>query len=75
MHREAMSLQNADEANDEIVALFDKMLSSLCPSLPLMKIPFLAKTRIITFYIEETQGKKVLEVALKNVTGATSSAE
>lgn len=63
------------DADAEIVALFDKMLIQLCPSLPLDSIPFLAKSKIITFYIEETAGKKVLEVALREQIGATSSAE
>ena len=58
----------------EIVTLFDKMLIQLCPSLPLDSIPFLAKSRIITFYIEETAGKKALEVALSQMTGVTPSA-
>lgn len=59
----------------EIAALFDKMLAQLCPSLPLDSIPFLAKSRIITFYIGETAGKKALEVALNQQIGATPSAD
>jgi hypothetical protein len=76
---ELQRLKNANAADKSIDAkieqLFDKMLSTLCAKLPLKEIPFLGKTRIITFYIEETQGKKALEVALtQQVTGATSLA-
>jgi hypothetical protein len=82
MQKDASELQRlknenaADKSIDaKIEQLFDKMLSTLCAKLPLKEIPFLGKTRIITFYIEETQGKKALEVALtQQVTGATSLA-
>lgn len=68
------NLNKADKSIDKkIEDLFDKMLSTLCVKLPLKEIPFLGKTRIITFYIEETQGKKALEVALAPI-GATPSA-
>ena len=67
--------QSAVNSDQQISELFDKMLKCLCPQLPVDDIPFLAKTRIITFYIEETQGKKALEVALSQQIGATSSAE
>ena len=68
-----MSDQQSPEADAEISALFDEILSALCKDLPLGDMPFLAKTRIITFYIEETQGKKALEEALMNQPiGATS---
>ena len=61
------------DADAEIEALFDGMLKVLCAELPLDRMPFLAKTRIITFYIEEMQGKKVLEeVLMKAPIGATS---
>jgi len=78
---ELQRLKNAAKKNDhsidkKIEQLFDKMLSTLCAKLPLAEIPFLAKTRIITFYIEETQGKKALEVALnQQMIGATPSAD
>jgi hypothetical protein len=66
-------MQNAEGSDAEIEALFDEMLAVLCKELPLATMPFLAKTRIITFYIEETQGKKALEEALmKPPIGATS---
>ena len=80
MQKDASELQRLKNANKDdksidgkIEALFDKMLSTLCAKLPLKEIPFLGKTRIITFYIEETQGKKALEVALDRI-GATPSA-
>ena len=80
MQKDASELQRLKNANKDdksidgkIEALFDKMLSTLCAKLPLKDIPFLGKTRIITFYIEETQGKKALEVALDRI-GATPSA-
>lgn len=73
----ARSLQTEDEIDEErsqkIESLFDEMLRSLCSDLPLENIPFMGKMRIITFYIEETQGKKVLEAALRSLTGETSS--
>lgn len=79
MQKDASELQRLKNANKEdksidkkIEDLFDKMLSTLCVKLPLKEIPFLGKTRIITFYIEETQGKKALEVALAPI-GATPS--
>lgn len=81
MQKDASELQRLKNANKDdksidgkIEALFDKMLSTLCAKLPLKEIPFLGKTRIITFYIEETQGKKALEVAMRQATGATSLA-
>lgn len=80
MQKDANELQRLKNANKDdksidkkIEDLFDKMLSTLCTKLPLKEIPFLGKTRIITFYIEETQGKKALEVALAPI-GATPSA-
>ena len=80
MQKDASELQRLKNANKDdkgidkkIEDLFDKMLSTLCAKLPLKDIPFLGKTRIITFYIEETQGKKALEVALDRI-GATPSA-
>ena len=80
MQKDASELQRLKNANKndkgidkKIEDLFDKMLSTLCAKLPLKDIPFLGKTRIITFYIEETQGKKALEVALDRI-GATPSA-
>lgn len=74
MHKESLELSQVEGNEDRVVALFDKMLEALCPSLPLAEMPFLAKTRIITFYIEETEGKKALEVALVEQIGATPSA-
>lgn len=69
----AESANLGEEQEREISALFDEMLRALCSELPLDSMPFLAKTRIITFYIEETQGKKALEEALmKQPIGATS---
>jgi hypothetical protein len=79
MQRKAMSLQNisADDFSDEdaekLEELFDDMLKVLCKNLPLTEMPFLAKTNIIMFYVEETQPKNALKTALKK-TGVTSSA-
>lgn len=63
-----------EEQDTKIEQLFDEMLSTLCKDLPLNEMPFLAKMRIITFYIEETQGKKALEEAMMQAApiGATS---
>ena len=63
----------AEEDATDMEKLFDEILKMLCKELPLKEIPFNGKMAIMRFYIEETQGKKALEVALANLTGATSS--
>jgi hypothetical protein len=58
----------------ELDKLFDEMLAILCPELPLAEMTSVQKIRTIVFYVEETQGKKVLEAALgSHLTGATPS--
>lgn len=77
MQMRANVLQNAegtDEQADEVEKLLNEMLKMLCAELPVETIPFMAKTRVMGFYIEETQGKKALETALSNATGEKSSA-
>jgi hypothetical protein len=59
---------DADELND----LMKEMLQILCAELPLGEMPFLMRLRVLTFYIEETQGKNVLKTVAK-LTGAKSS--
>lgn len=57
-----------------IESTMEEMLSILCSTLPLNEMSFMEKTRVLTYYIEETQGKKVTDLALKKVrTGARSS--
>lgn len=70
---ERMRQENNTASDADIVALFDGMLGMLCKDLPLDILPFLAKVRIITFYIEETQGKKNMEAVLSQAIGATPS--
>jgi hypothetical protein len=78
LQKRASALQRAgegmtDKQSEDVEALFDDMLAILCKDLPLATMPFIKKMRIITFYIEETQGKKALETALNKVTGAKRS--
>jgi hypothetical protein len=63
-----------DESAEEIETLFDDMLKILCADLPLQDMQFVHKMRVLTFYIEETQGKKALETALSQAIGEKSSA-
>ena len=58
----------------ELEELFNEMLRTLCPELPLAEMNTMQKIRTIVFYMEETQGKKILEKALGNLSiGATPS--
>lgn len=74
----AGKLQMKDDMDDAsakgIEKLIDDMLKLLCKDLPLQDMKFMVKMRVLTYYIEETQGKKALETALNKVTGASSSA-
>ena len=74
----AGKIQNAESIDEasamQIEEVFNDMLKILCPKIPLEEMTFLMKTRIVTFYIEETQGKNALETALMKATGATPSA-
>lgn len=75
----AGKLQMKDDMDDAsakgIEKLVDDMLKILCKDLPLQDMKFMVKMRVLTYYIEETQGKKALETALNKVTGARSSAD
>lgn len=62
-----------EEQAVEIDELFSKMIRILCADFPVGETPFLAKMRIIQFYMEQTQGKKAMETALKTLTGEMSS--
>jgi len=57
----------------ELESLVNESLKLLCSELPVETIPFGRRMQILTFYSEETQGKKALEVALSELTGATPS--
>lgn len=74
----ASKLQMKEDMDDasarQIEKLIDDMLSLLCKDLPLQDMTFVVKMRILTYYIEETQGKKALETALSKVTGLKRSA-
>jgi hypothetical protein len=74
----AGKLQMKDDMDDasakQIEKLIDDMLKLLCKELPLQDMKFMVKMRVLTYYIEETQGKKALETALSKVTGVKSSA-
>lgn len=74
----AGKLQMKDDMDDasakQVEKLIDDMLKLLCKELPLQDMKFMVKMRVLTYYIEETQGKKALETALSKVTGARSSA-
>lgn len=74
----AGKLQMKDDMDDasakQVEKLIDDMLKLLCKELPLQDMKFMVKMRVLTYYIEETQGKKALETALSKVTGAKSSA-
>lgn len=65
-----------DQQADQVSEALNNMLTILCADLPVDEMTFMEKTRVLQFYIEETQGKKVMELALKKVnqpTGARSS--
>ena len=79
MYQEASELQSTgdeltDKQIDQVDALFDEMLVTLCKPLPVKSMPFLAKVNALTYYIDETEGKKALETALSKQTGEKSSA-
>lgn len=57
----------------EIDNILTKMLKILCKDLPVDEMPFIAKMKTIQFYMEQTQGKKVMEADLKRLTGEMSS--
>lgn len=63
----------SDEQADDIEKLFGQMLKMLCAEFPVDIMPFQMKVRTLEFYIEETAGKKVVENALKKVTGRRRS--
>jgi len=75
----AAKLQNVDEEMSdeqaaELEAVFNDILKLLCEELPLETMTVLHKMNILAFYTEQTQGKKVMELALKKIqTGARRS--
>jgi hypothetical protein len=67
-----------DEQAKQVVGILDEMLHLVCGELPLSEFSFIEKTKVLMFYIEETQGKKATDLALtkvKSPTGARSSAK
>uniref|UniRef100_A0A6H1ZD75 Uncharacterized protein n=1 Tax=viral metagenome TaxID=1070528 RepID=A0A6H1ZD75_9ZZZZ len=78
LQKKAANLQNlseeiSDEQADEMAEVIDEMLKMLCADLPLAEMAFAIKVRVLSFYVEETQGKNVLKAALEQI-GATPSA-
>lgn len=75
--QQALQSKTGDELSDadvdEVQAVFDEMLGMLCATLPLKEIPYMAKSQIMVFYMEQTQGKKAMEAALSQVTGGRRS--
>jgi hypothetical protein len=69
----AENQENNEQLSGELEELLGQILKLLCPGLSLETMPFIVRLRTVTYYVEQTQGKKVLETALKQ-TGATRSA-
>lgn len=77
----ANALQNVvedmnDKQGSDLEKVVDEMLSLLSRELPVSEMPFAIKLRTLVYYTEQTQGKKVMELALGKVkarTGARSS--
>lgn len=70
-----VSRDMTDGQATELTAIFDQLLSILCKDLKLDEMLFMEKISIIQFYMEQTQGKKAMELALRKVrqTGARHS--
>lgn len=70
----SVNSQDVDDAQaEEIEEVFNKMIKILCADFPVSEAPFMAKMSIVQFYVEQTQGKKAMETALRKLTGETSS--
>lgn len=70
MQKKAQVLQSlgnelTEKQSQEIDNVLSLMITMLCPTFPVRDIEFIKKMRIVMFYIEETNGKKALENALK----------
>jgi hypothetical protein len=63
----------SDQDAVELEAVLDEMLGMLCAELPLGEIKFGMKLKIITFYVQETQGKNGVDAAVSEPIGAASS--
>lgn len=64
----------SDEQADELVGVFDDLLTILCADLPVTEMEFMEKMAVIQFYMEQTQEKKATELALRKLrTGARHS--
>jgi hypothetical protein len=64
----------SDDQAEKIDELFTAMIRMLCADFPVSDVPFMAKMRMVQFYVEQSQGKKAMEAAIAQVTGATSTA-
>lgn len=67
----------SDAQAQQVTEAVDEMLSILCDSMPLDKLSFVEKTRVLEYYFEEIQEKKAPKLALAKVrskqTGARPS--
>ena len=68
----ASSIQKAgqnmsNEQAADLTIIFDELLSILCKDLPLKQMEYLEKVTVINFYMEQTQGKKTMDRALRNL--------
>lgn len=66
-------IEISEKQAKDIENIFDEMLTMLSKELPLSDMLFQAKMRTLEFYIEEIQGKKAVETALKKLTGRKRS--
>jgi hypothetical protein len=80
MHLKSAKLQKAmqkgdvnDAQSNQIDELLSQMIKVLCPDFPVSDLGFMAKTQVIQFYMEQTQGKKATKAMLKQLTGASPS--
>lgn len=81
LHLKSAKLQKAiakgGEPTEDQSAQTDEFLSQmikiLCPKFPVDGLGFMAKTRIVQFYMEQTQGKNAEQAMLKELTGEKAS--
>lgn len=80
MHLKSARLQKSmqkgevsDAQAEQIDGILSQMIKVLCPNFPVNDLGFMAKTQVIQFYMEQTQGKKATETMLKKMTGEIPS--
>lgn len=69
MQKRSSQLQMKSLENDmteteslEIINLINTMLLTLCETMPVETMPFAVKTRVLEFYITETQTKNAVDI-------------